>query len=177
MSFCCPTLPETSPLLNYFIIKCFFMNCTQSRSSEYAEYASSVGPLKHQDVLVPCSQIYFNFSFVFEFGQRLWKHERSFILMRCAITLSTKNLSNHVRWMSYSLLLENFFYKCMEPWKRWALSASTIRETNALHPFFHPNHTSSNVTRLFRNHFNILIYCSRNKASISIINYKYIYFY
>ncbi len=39
----------------------------QSRSSLYAEYASCVGP--------PCSQRCFNFSFVFEFGQRLWKHE------------------------------------------------------------------------------------------------------
>ncbi len=53
----------------------------QSRFSLYAEYASCVGP--------PCSQRCFNFSFVFEFGKRLWKHEWSFLLMRCAVTLST----------------------------------------------------------------------------------------
>ncbi len=40
---------------------------SQSRSSLYAEYASCVGP--------PYSQTWFHFSFVSEFGQRLWKHE------------------------------------------------------------------------------------------------------
>ncbi len=49
----------------------------------------------------PCSQRWFNFSFVFEFGQRLWKHEWSFIS-----PFLRKNQSNHVTRMSYCLLLE-----------------------------------------------------------------------
>ncbi len=49
------------------------LRAAQSRSSLYAEYASCVGPLKHQGA--PCSQRWFHFSFVLEFGQRLWKHE------------------------------------------------------------------------------------------------------
>ncbi len=44
---------------------------------------------------IPCSQRCFNFSFVFNFGQRFWKHEWSFLLMWCAVTLST-NQPNHV---------------------------------------------------------------------------------
>ncbi len=58
----------------------------QSRSSLYAEYASCAGPPKHQGP--PCSQRCFNFSFVLEFGQRLWKHEWSYLLMWCAVTFS-----------------------------------------------------------------------------------------
>ncbi len=59
----------------------------QSRSSLYAEYARYIGPPKHQGT--PCSQRCFNFSLVFNFGQRFWKQEWSFLLMWCAVTLST----------------------------------------------------------------------------------------
>ncbi len=41
---------------------------------------------KHQGP--PCSQRCFHFSFDLEFGQRLWKHEWSYLLMWCAVTFS-----------------------------------------------------------------------------------------
>ncbi len=45
----------------------------QSRSSLYAEYASCVGPPKHQGAPLLSKMI--SFKFVLDFGQRLWKHE------------------------------------------------------------------------------------------------------
>ncbi len=51
-----------------------FSAYSQSRSSLNTEYTSCVELPKHQGA-PPCSQICFNFSLVFESGQRLRKHE------------------------------------------------------------------------------------------------------
>ncbi len=80
--------------------------------------------------IAACSYI---FRFVFEFGQWLWKHECSFILIRCGVSsFLRKNLWNHVTWMSYSVLLETK-KKCLnrtEPRKRHRFS-SAFRERDS----------------------------------------------
>ncbi len=67
----------------------FYVCFSQSRSSLYAEYAPKTPNIPRNTRGPPCSQRCFNFSFVFNFGQWFWKHEWSFKLMWCAVTLST----------------------------------------------------------------------------------------
>ncbi len=55
------------------------------RSSLYAEYASCVGPRNTRRPLALKNDFIW---FVFVFGQRLWKHEWPFILMRHAVEKS-----------------------------------------------------------------------------------------
>ncbi len=61
---------EVQPYLNILYIS---EGGASRQFSLYADYASYVGPPKHQGT--PCFQRYFHLSFVLEFGQRLWKHE------------------------------------------------------------------------------------------------------
>ncbi len=83
----------------------------QSRSSLFAEYASCVGPPKHQGALLISKR--FSFSFI--------------NAVRCH-PLYVKSRSNHVTWMSYSLLHETkkktseeiLFLECF-PWARFEM--------------------------------------------------------
>ncbi len=54
-----------------FVVTEFYIDTEFQSRPLYTEYASCVGPLKHQ--VAPCSQRCFHFSFIFEFGQWLLK--------------------------------------------------------------------------------------------------------
>ncbi len=120
----------------------------QSRSSLYTEYASCIGPPKHQGP--PCSQRVFTFF--------VWPENSN--LFECgALSPSLhKNQSNRVTWMSYSLAkkTKKTSWKRTESWKRWAISSSAnrdgVKQTNALHPYFH--HVDQQSKFRFRIHCN-----------------------
>ncbi len=66
-----------------FVVTEFYIDTEFQSRPLYTEYASCVGPPKHQ--VAPYSQRCFHFSFVFEFGQWLLKTWMivSFNAMRC----------------------------------------------------------------------------------------------
>ncbi len=72
-------------ILSLIIDHCSTLNVLFCKEYTIAEPIRRIRK-KHR---VPCSQICFNFSLVFELGKQLWKHEWSFILMQCAVILST----------------------------------------------------------------------------------------
>jgi len=93
-----------------------------------------VGPRKTRGP--PCSQRCFNFSFVFEYGQRSWKYEWSFILMRCPVTLSTEKSAkscnvNIEESLALTKNVNETCWKHAEPQKRYcflSISMCMIRD-------------------------------------------------
>ncbi len=88
-----------------------------------------VGPRKTRGP--PCSQRCFNFSFVFEYGQRSWKYEWSFILMRCPVTLSTEKSAkscnvNIEESLALTKNVNETCWKNAEPQKRYCFSSISV---------------------------------------------------
>ncbi len=86
-------------------LRCFVVRCNQSRSSLYTEYASCVGPPKHQGA--PLLSNIFLFLFCFWSWPAVMKTWviNYFNAVR-SHPLYVKSQSNHVTWTSYSLLHE-----------------------------------------------------------------------
>ncbi len=126
---------------------CSFRTRTQSRFSLYAEYPSLRKAPKH-----PCSQRCFNFSLLFKFGQRSWKYEWSFILMRCPVSLSAEKSAkscnvNIKQSLALTKNVNKTSWKHAEPRKRYCFSSAfrvcdsrrSETQTHKCYPFFHPN--------------------------------------
>ncbi len=94
----------------------------------YITFVSRADPPYTQNTH-PCSQRCFNFSFVFEFVQRLLK---TWMIISFLSPSLRKHQSNDVTWMSYSLLLETkeSSWKRTEPQKRYCFS-SAFRERDS----------------------------------------------